>query len=91
MNRLLDYNPLPSKKIQNKINYYMTPYNSSVVHEKFIDFKYNEEQSNSNFHWCQITDFILKNDVDVLDHTLNSVNDNLHRIFENKMRDEPAV
>ena len=29
--------------------------------------------------------------MEVLDQTLNSVNDGLHRILENKMRDEPLV
>ena len=51
MDRLLDYNPLPSKNIQNKINYYMTPYNSSVIHEKFIDFKYSDDHITSNFYF----------------------------------------
>lgn len=45
----------------------------------------------SSLHWSKISEFILKNDVNVLDHTLNSVNDGLYRVFENKMRDEPLV
>ena len=45
----------------------------------------------SSNHWNQISDLILNNNHKLLDQTLNSVNDGLYRVLENKMRDEPSV
>ena len=43
MEHLYNYTPLPSEKIRRKINYFMTPYNNSVIHEKFMNFKYLDQ------------------------------------------------
>ena len=48
MEYLYDYTPLPSKKIQSKINYFMTPYNNLVIHEKFMNFKYIDNTGNQS-------------------------------------------
>lgn len=87
----LDFCPLPDSKLKTKIDYFMTPYNNKIIHEKHMTFdsaeqelkKLDESYDFSNYtKWKQIREFIFDKDVELLNKTLHSVNEGLVRALE---------
>ena len=76
MENLKKYTVVPTENMQEKIDYFFSPYNRKLNFSKFM--KFEEEQS-----WIELTDFILKEDKDIFRKSLNSINNGLYLELEN--------
>ena len=52
LGKLNDYSIIPNKKLQEKMDFYITPYNTALVHKRHMEF---EDKQNKVFY---IYDFI---------------------------------
>ena len=78
--RLNDYNILPRKNLEKKLEYFMLPYNRTLNYNKYMDFR--EGQSNIS-KWKKLSDFVLKENKVVLRRSLVQINNALYVEFEN--------
>ena len=67
---------ITNDKMQEKIDYYFTPYNRRLAFNKFM--KFEEEHK-----WTELTDFILNEDKEIFRKSLNSINNGLYLELEN--------
>ena len=80
----LNFNLVPSKKIQKKIDYFLTPYNKHKMFTKYMSFGGFGKEWNQNLSenwkekWVRISHLILGSDKKAFRKTLFSINNKLY-------------
>lgn len=68
-----------NEKLEDKINYFITPYNNEMHIDKFMKFDDTEEKTFSEKTWGQISKLIFNKDQETLRILLKRINNELYK------------